>query len=326
MQEKQSRRDFMKKGAAAGAAATFFRGASCEERALAQEAAKQTAALPAENASVSEQVDAVSGATRTSFALPDRAELKEKIPLSKIGGVTVSRIILGGNLIGGYAHSRDLFYVSDLIKAYHTQKKCIETFMIAEECGINAFLGDWNMGQMMADYWKWTDGKIQLIAQCPNDFDVVKRTIDSGAAAVYPNGETCDLLIAEEKFDVLEKFITLVRDAHLPVGLGAHRIETFRVALERGLVPDFWMKTFHPLGYWSARHPEEHDNVFCRRPDEPANLCGHVWNRGSRLKRSLPEPFCQAKAFGLPWKGAPTFCVSECMISKLSTMLISTPI
>ena len=262
MAKKQTRRDFLKKGAAAGTAAAFLNRISYEEKCLAREVSAS------ENAASSPKADAVSGATRTTFKMPDRAALNEKIPLAKIGGATVSRIILGGNLIGGYAHSRDLIYVSDLVKAYHTEKKCIETFMITEECGINAFLGDWNMGQMMADYWKWTDGKIQLIAQCPDDFDVVKRTIDGGAAAIYPNGETCDRLVSEGKFDVLEKFLTLVRDAHLPAGLGAHRIETLRAALERGLVPDFWMKTYHPLGYWSARHPEEHDNVFCRKPDE----------------------------------------------------------
>ena len=28
------------------------------------------------------------------------------------------------------------------------------------------------------------------------------------------------------------------------------------------------MKTYHPLTYWSAQHPHECDNVYCRRPDD----------------------------------------------------------
>ena len=34
----------------------------------------------------------------------------------KIGNLKVSRIFCGGNLIGGWAHSRDLIYVSSLVK------------------------------------------------------------------------------------------------------------------------------------------------------------------------------------------------------------------
>ncbi len=33
-------------------------------------------------------------------------------PTGKIGKVSVSRLICGGNLISGFAHSRDLIYVS----------------------------------------------------------------------------------------------------------------------------------------------------------------------------------------------------------------------
>jgi hypothetical protein len=40
------------------------------------------------------------------------------LPTGRIGKVKISRIICGGNLIGGYAHSRDLTYVSSLRKDY----------------------------------------------------------------------------------------------------------------------------------------------------------------------------------------------------------------
>jgi hypothetical protein len=40
-------------------------------------------------------------------------------------------------LIGGWAHSRDLTYVSSLFKAYNTEAKIFETLELAEQCGIN---------------------------------------------------------------------------------------------------------------------------------------------------------------------------------------------
>jgi len=265
-----SRRDALKTTALAGLAATAsvvgFR--SHEERCLAR-AAESVVAEDASEAKAggSSKPDAVSGATRTSFNTKPRAALKAKVPLAKIGDLTISRMILGGNLIGGYAHSRDLIYVSDLIKAYHTEAKCVETFVIAEECGINAFLGDWNQGKMMENYWKWTDGRMQLISQCTDDLEVVKRTIDCGSVAVYPQGETCDRLVANGDFDKIEKIVTLIKDAKLPFGLGAHRVETLQAILDKGITPDFWMKTYHPLTYWSAHAATEHDNIYCRKPD-----------------------------------------------------------
>jgi len=45
------------------------------------------------------------------------------LPAGKIGNVTISRLICGGNLVSGYAHSRDLIYVSPLLKPlFHGRK------------------------------------------------------------------------------------------------------------------------------------------------------------------------------------------------------------
>ena len=39
----------------------------------------------------------------------------------------MSRLLIGGNLMGGCAHSRDLMYASQLFKEYNTEAKVIET-------------------------------------------------------------------------------------------------------------------------------------------------------------------------------------------------------
>ena len=59
------------------------------------------------------------------------------VPCGRIGNVKISRLILGGNLIGDAAHSRDLIYTSQLIRNYFTDEKILETWQIAEEAGIN---------------------------------------------------------------------------------------------------------------------------------------------------------------------------------------------
>lgn len=62
-----------------------------------------------------------------SNPLPTRNS--ESLPCGRIGNATISRLILGGNLIGGAAHSRDLIYVSQLIRNYFTDEKIRKPWM-----------------------------------------------------------------------------------------------------------------------------------------------------------------------------------------------------
>jgi hypothetical protein len=67
-------------------------------------------------------VDTLSGAT-IQIGGADIKELKGELPKGKIGEHEFSRLILGGNLIDSWAHSRDLIYVPSLFRAYNTEKK-----------------------------------------------------------------------------------------------------------------------------------------------------------------------------------------------------------
>lgn len=270
-----TRRDALRKMVSlpiAGTAVSVSVIQSFEEKCLAADAKSEENAGSGENGEKKESIQGESGATRTSFTPPKRPHLKEKIPMSKIGNVNVSRLILGGNLIGGWAHSRDLIYVSDLVKAYHTEQKVYETFYLAEQCGINTFLGHWSLFKMVEGYWKWTKGKMQFIADCgcaPDQLlDTIKHAIDIGSAACYIQGETSDRIVRENRLDLFPQAMQLIRDAGIPCGIGAHRIETLRAVESTGTAPDFWMKTFHHHNYWSAKAETEHDNIFCRQPDQ----------------------------------------------------------
>ncbi|MHC4741029.1 MAG: hypothetical protein ACYS8Z_03910, partial [Planctomycetota bacterium] len=107
MPSETNRRDFLKKSVAASAGAAL--GLSFEEKALAAHTARKPAAASA---------GAVKG-----------------LPTGKIGEIKISRVFAGGNLISGFAHSRDLIYVSPLLNNYFTDEKVMETFEICEETG-----------------------------------------------------------------------------------------------------------------------------------------------------------------------------------------------
>lgn len=222
------------------------------------------------------RADAVSSATIKTFNFTSLKELKGKVPHARIGNLELSRVILGGNLIGGWAHSRDLVYVSTLVKAYHHENKIFETFLLAEKCGINAFLTNPVLCGIINEYWKRGIGKIKFISDCGGKdlFEGVKRSVDNGASACYTHGGITDTLARTGKVGDIAKALELIRQNGLPAGIGAHDLNTVRACVDYGLAPDFWMKTFHKTNYWSARTDEiadglgKMDNLWCAAPEE----------------------------------------------------------
>jgi hypothetical protein len=90
-----------------------------------------------------ESLNAVTGAT-IKVSNTQLKDLKGKLPSAKIADHTISRVFIGGNLIGGWAHARDLIYVSSLFKAYNTDSKVFETLSLAEKAGVNTINISWS--------------------------------------------------------------------------------------------------------------------------------------------------------------------------------------
>ena len=57
------------------------------------------------------------------------------MPCGTLGKAKISRLLLGGNLISGCMHCRDLKYVGSLFRAYATEQKIIETYQIDQHEG-----------------------------------------------------------------------------------------------------------------------------------------------------------------------------------------------
>jgi uncharacterized membrane protein YphA (DoxX/SURF4 family) len=220
-------------------------------------------------------VDAVTSATVKTFDFADIKDLKKPIDtFGQIKGLKLSRMILGGNLIGGWAHARDLLYVDKLVKAYHNDWRVFRTFRMAEQCGVNTVLTNPALMRVINDYWKKEGGKIQFISDCGHKDGLIRGaqvSVENGAAAVYTHGGVSDGWAQKGNAKNFEEALAAMRALGVPAGIGAHRLETVKFCVEHGIVPDFWMKTLHRTNYWSAR-PEEgfnkKDNVFCIDPDD----------------------------------------------------------
>lgn len=193
-------------------------------------------------------------------------------PRGKFGKLSVSRLICGGNLISGFAHSRDLLYVSPLLRHYFTDEKVLETLALCEAHGLNAAIlrVDSNTLRIL-DKHREQGGKLQWIAQVvikEDDFSEIGRAIEHGAVGVFTHGGVGDSLVEQNKVEVLGKAIDLIKRKGAVAGVAGHALGVVKACEQAKLAPDFYMKTFNSKRYWSAGPVPRHDSVFEETPEE----------------------------------------------------------
>jgi uncharacterized membrane protein YphA (DoxX/SURF4 family) len=231
--------------------------------------------------------DAFSGSTITVNQNSHSATIEGEMPMGVLvkGKKPISRLILGTNIFSGTAHARDLVYVRSLFRAYNTEKKILDTYMLAEKSGINLAY----MTPLLIKYKKIFDSNLQTWSNVsPTKADIysqVDRAIDQGVDYIFVQGAACDRRVHDGEVDVVVKCVDYIKQQGYPAGLGAHTIQAMLACVEAGADPDFYYKTMHHDRYWSA-HPKEnrypflwssnisedhnkfHDNMWCLFPEE----------------------------------------------------------
>lgn len=215
---------------------------------------------------------------------PIKQGSKNTLPKGKIKDLEISRMLLGGNLLTHYTHSRDLQYVYNLAKHYNTDEKMMDTMALAEENGIDT-LSIHNPPQaiaMLKRYRKERGGKMKWII-CPTApiepglakyTEAVQRLIDDGADAIYLWGVHADALVQGGKFDLLGQAVEVARAQGVASGVGGHLLDVV-VACEKNKVnADFYIKTLHHHNYPSAKL--NYDSMWCSQPAETIEFMKNV--------------------------------------------------
>jgi hypothetical protein len=256
MKPNPSRRSFLKRSAAVTLSVPFIR--SLEEYALAEQ---QNTPPPASAPPVA----------------------KTPMPMGSIGKVQISRLICGGNLISGYAHSRDLIYVSPLLSHYFTDEKIMETWSLCEKHGINTMIlfPEDKRAAGLYETYRARGGRIQYLAQIsPSKDDLktaVKKAKDAGAVGAFLLGNIADTWTRENDVKLIGELIANIKDHGLISGVAGHELRTVMAVEKAGCAPDFYMKTLHDNNYWSKRRPDQMkevidnysiDNYWCMDPKE----------------------------------------------------------
>ena len=216
------------------------------------------------------------------------------LPCGKIRNVSLSRLLMGGNLIGGWAHSRDLAYASKLFTSYNTEAKIFETLDIAQACGINTIQLDPACWESVTKYNRLRSTKIQTMVCIGFSEDkarmaeTVKRQVDLGATLIYSHGGVTDShMMNGGKIEVIGQMVDMIKAQGVPAGVGGHSLNMPMACEKNKVDPDFYVKTFHMDRYWSATPPDRrkeydwmrgnasdhdanNDGMWCNSPEETA--------------------------------------------------------
>ena len=244
-------------------------------------------------------IDVMSAAT-IQLERKDLSELKGDLPHGKIGNHEISRLVMGGNLIGGWSHARDLIYTDQLFKAYNNERKVYETLMLGEAAGINTINIGFASNELLRKYKKATGSKIKVISQIAanvrdesNLFKEMYAAINFGVDILQIQGNWVDWMTRDQHLDRVARLLNRVKEEGFTVGLGAHTIDSLIACEEYGIIPDYYMKTMHHDRYWSA-HPREfrvpfeqdgptnldhnkyHNNLFCGFPERTVEFVNNT--------------------------------------------------
>ncbi len=210
------------------------------------------------------------------------------LPMTKIGNLELSRLILGCNLITGSMHARGLQYVTDLSAHYNTSEKVLETFALAEAHGINTFMTH-NRPEVIALLKKHRErgGKLQWLVSPASSLEdaaaydeEVNRLALDGVAGLYVFGGHADVAVKQGKLDLLRRALDCFRATDLPSGIAAHALEVVAASEQHKLDLDYYVKTLHHHLYpgaprageatrdWSEKPPA----YWCRNPEETVAL------------------------------------------------------
>ncbi len=186
------------------------------------------------------------------------------LPTTKIGDLTVSRLVVGGNPISGFSHGSP-----ERTKAmldYFTTENAKKLLRRCEECGINtAFLrADNHVIRLLREYWN-QGGKIQWVAQTATGVDQIgniQKARQFGASAVYLHGGTMEDSFSAGRQEDIHRQIQTIRELGIPAGCASHYPPYLLEIQDRGWDPDFYLVCLYHIDGYKGKLGIEQDEKF----------------------------------------------------------------
>lgn len=178
------------------------------------------------------------------------------LPTVKLGPHTVTRLIIGGNPIYGYAHFNKL--LSQHQTSWHTPERVVELMQRCEKAGINTWQNSY-AERTLADLDRVRAAGVKLNWLCLGKSDWEQKPEQIADAArrkaigIAPHGAHAERLHRQNRLTVLTDLLKRIRDQGVLVGLSAHNPALIELAVEKGWDVDYFMCCL----YYLTRPKEE---------------------------------------------------------------------
>jgi hypothetical protein len=196
-------------------------------------------------------------ATAGASVLPTSAianqSAAEPLPTVQLGNKRISRLIVGGNPIGGISYGTPK--LTKHMLSYFTVERTTEFLLHCERQGITTFQSNLSptvrQGLLAA---RARGSKIQFILLATGfEKGIPKDVLSLDPIAICHHGGATDISFRNAKHQVVRDFVKRVRDAGLLAGVSTHRPDNLAWIEDSGWENDFYMTCFYRL----ARTPEE---------------------------------------------------------------------
>ena len=185
-----------------------------------------------------------------------------EFPRTIVGGVSVSRLIIGTNWFHGYSHTSKA--KDDFIKSYQTVKNMADIITVFMEAGVDTIMGP--SVQATVDAVKIAEDRtgrkcISIITPSFNiksggPFELEpERVFDQckefGATFCFPHQTVTDALmdLMHREIRDIDKYTKMIRDRGMIPGLSTHMPESVTIADETGIDVESYIQLYNAAGF-----------------------------------------------------------------------------
>ena len=202
-------------------------------------------------------------AAASPAAYPD-PQMKNTIPTMKLGDYTVSKLVLGSNPLGGYAHFNGI--LAALYREYYTHENIVKLLHRAHEEGVNLLQGHYadNIVKALLEFresgktmhWMFvtnlyeesqSQGAYRISLKNPKVQEAIRQCKPIG---LIHHGEQTDDLFKKSKkgFEQVGECFDRIVDMGIIPGMSTHLPQTMEEVEENGWDCQFYMGCFYRCG------------------------------------------------------------------------------
>ncbi len=205
------------------------------------------------------------------------------LPTVKLGTATITRLILGGNPIGGYSHATSK--LDELMRQYFTAERTADLLLHAEEQGITTFQSHYsplvrdglNLARERGSNIQW------ICLSLANDKDFIKDVLALKPLAIAHHGTRTDFAFhyGTPAPQIIKDYMKRIHDLGLPAGVSLHCPRYLSRIEDLGWENDFYMTSLYYITRTAEELKQIYGDTLVQRDEpfargDPARMCEQI--------------------------------------------------